>query len=213
MTVKKSMMSYLSTDEFTEILFNFPLERVVQDYLFEGTPYVFRERPEDLNILYNHLLSKLNFSERNITIVGSAKIGFSLSPDSFPRRFTDQSDIDVLIVNEYLFDRVWTIMLEWNYPRRFRLVNADWQWSKKRRDELYWGWFVPDKIRFEGLSFPSVLKPLREISTSWFNAFRSLSQYPELADRNISGRLYRTWNYALFYHVDSFRQLKESIMY
>ncbi len=213
MIVEKSIMSYLSTDEFKRILFDLPLKRIVQDYLFEGTPYVFRERPEDLNILYSHLLSKLNFSERNITIIGSAKIGFSLSPDSFPRRFTDISDIDVLIVDKYLFDRVWTIMLEWNYPRRFKLVNIDWQWSIRRREELYWGWFVPNKIRFEGLSSPNVLKPLREISTSWFSAFKSLSQYSELADRNISGRLYRTWNHALLYHMNSLRQLKKSINY
>lgn len=203
-------MLYPSVDEFIDIVHTLPLETVVQNYVFEGTPHVFREHPEALEILRRHLNSALSLAEQNIAIVGSAKIGFSLSPHNFPRRFSEQSDIDILVVDKALFDGVWLTMLKWNYPRRFRLDGMDWIWAKSRRGELYWGWFVPDKIRFGGLSFPNVLKPLRDISTMWFNAFRSVSQYPELAGRNVSGRLYRTWDHALLYHVEGLRQIRKS---
>ncbi len=204
-------MSYPSAKEFIEILRNRPLDVVVKEYIFHGLPYIFRNRPEAMQTLYQHLRATLRISDQNITVVGSAKIGFSLSPDNFPRKFTDESDIDILIVDETLFDKVWMTMLKWNYPRRHRLYGIDWMWAKNRRDNLYWGWFVPDKIRFEGLSFPHVLKPLRDISTTWFNAFRSLSQYPEFISRNVSGRLYRTWDHALLYHLEGLHQIRESV--
>jgi len=73
---------------------------------------------------------------------------------------------------------------------------------------LYWGWFLPDKIGYEGLSLPDVLVPIRDLSTTWFNAFRSLAQYPELAAREVSGRLYRTWDLAFLYHLDGLEKLR-----
>jgi len=205
-------MPYPSANEFKHILLTTPLDVVVQDYVFQETPFVFRGQPELMLHLRRHLCAALPVAEENITVVGSAKMGFSLSPDAFPRRFTDRSDIDVIIVNEPLFDQVWTTVIQWHYPRRtFRLGEADWRWASGRMKELYWGWFTPDKIRYEGLSFPQALTPLRDLSTAWFNAFQSLSQYPEFASRQISGRLYRTWHHALLYHADGLQQIKSSL--
>lgn len=159
----------------------------------------------------DHLAEHLGIDESSIRVVGSGRIGFSLNPANFPRRFSDVSDIDVVVVDEGLFDRVWHTMLEWNYPRRFRLYGADRHWQRSRQDDLYWGWFRPDKIRYTGLAFPEILKPLRDLSTQWFNAFRSLSAYPDLAAREISGRLYRTEQHAISYHVDGLRKLKAQL--
>jgi len=205
-------VQYPSVEEFTDILLRQPLDEIVQEYVFQGVPYVFRNQPETVTLLFRHLRSALDLTEQNITIVGSAKIGFSLSPHNFPRNFSDESDIDVLIVDERLFDQVWSTVLKWHYPRRVsQLGSIDGGWARERRKDLYWGWFVPDKIRFDGLSFPDVLKPLRDISTAWFNAFRSLSLYPEFARREVSGRLYRTWKHAFLYHEDGIQQIREIV--
>lgn len=154
----------------------------------------------------------LELVERDIIVVGSAKMGFSLSPDTFFRQFSEQSDIDVLVVNTDLFDRVWMEMLKWHYPRKGSdLGKVENKWVRERRRDLYWGWFRPDKIRFEGLSFPNTLRPLRNVSTSWFDAFQSLSRYSEFADREISGRLYRTWDHALLYHIDGLRRIRDVV--
>jgi len=159
--------------------------------------------------LTDHLCGKMNVVANDIAVVGSAKIGFSLSPDNFPRKFSSYSDVDVVVVSGPMFDEVWHTMLRWNYPRRFILSGADWEWSKHRRNDLYWGWFRPDAIRFEGLSFPDVLKPIRNVSTAWFNAFQSLSLISDFSSRKIEGRLYRTWEHALRYHADGLQQIKQ----
>ena len=201
-----------SIDEFKRIVLSTPLSSVVQQYIFQGMPYVFREKPEALNLLTEHLGAAMQLSEQNIVIVGSAKVGFSLNPDNFPRRFSDVSDIDVIVVSETLFNRIWMTLLEWHYPRRLlNLGRAENEWVRLRRKDIYWGWLVPTQIRYEGLSFPSILKPLRDISAQWFNAFQGLSLYPEFAARSVSGRLYRTWDHALRYHMEGLHQIRERI--
>ena len=42
-------------------------------------------------------------------------------------------------------------------------------------------------------------------------AFHGLSQYPEFAQRTISGRLYRTWDHAMRYHAHGLRQIADAL--
>jgi hypothetical protein len=184
----------------------------VDQYVFSEQPFAFLEQPEALPRLRSHLSSKLKSNESDIIIVGSAQVGFSLSPDSFFRPFSDVSDIDVLIVDEKLFDTIWMAMLRWHDPRRSWLDGSDGDWAKRRQKELYWGWFTPNRIRFDGLTLPEMLRPVRDLSTNWFNAFRSLSQYREFSRRDVSGRLYRTWEHARLYHESGLLQIREIIM-
>jgi hypothetical protein len=111
------MSLYPSVGDFKDTLLGRPLAKVVQEYLFEGLPYVFRDCPDSLDVLKQHLVQEIGLSQENIIVVGRAKIGFSLNPDNFPRQFSQDSDIDVLTVDERLFDEVWTTLLKWNYPR------------------------------------------------------------------------------------------------
>lgn len=120
-------MPFPSVEEFKSALATTPLESAVRTYIFEGIPYAFQENPNALKILVEHLGKNLGVEENSFTIIGSAKIGFSLSPDNFPRQFSDESDVDVLVVSQELFDQFWQSMLRWNYPRRYRLVGADWK--------------------------------------------------------------------------------------
>jgi len=199
-------------DKFKSELLNDSLEGVVRRYIFSGTPFIFKDCPEKFRSLKKHLCERLGALEENVKIIGSAQTGFSLNPDSFPRQFHNASDIDVLVVDEGLFDYIWRAILSWHYPRRAqRLPREDWTWKLKRTDEIYWGWFCPDKIRFDGLSRPEALKPLRDVSTKWFNAFRGLARYSEFASRVVSGRLYRTWEHAMLYHVNGLKTIQNRL--
>lgn len=203
-------MSYPTPREFGQILQAAQsVDDVVRQHVFGGVPYAFRSKPSSMQRLTDHLCGNLKLAADNVAVVGSAKIGFSLSPDNFPRKFSLYSDIDVVIISEVMFDEFWHTMLRWNYPRRFSLSGVDWEWSKRRRNELYWGWFRPDAIRFDGLSFPDVPKPIRNFSTTWFNAFQSLSLISDFSSRKVGGRLYRTWEHALRYHADGLDQIKQ----
>ena len=207
------MASYPTVDEFKGILLREPLERVVEDYVFAGVPFVFKGCPGALKVLQDHLHKSLALPPENILVVGSAKIGFSLSPDTFPRGFSRRSDIDVVAIDKTAFDLVWMTILKWHYPRRYPgLEMVDRTWVRERKKDIYWGFLAPDRIRYTGLSLPETLKPLRNLSTKWFNAFRGLSLYPEFSPWNVSGRLYRTREHALLYHVQGLRQIRDKLV-
>ena len=164
-----------------------------------------------MDTLKAHISKSLDVRPNDVVVIGSARTGFSLAPDNFPRRFSKYSDIDVLIVNQNMFDIIWHTLLAWHYPRRFTLPEPDWNWLRGRRDEVYWGRMEPGQVQYTGISFPETLVPMRDLSAKWFNTFQSLSRFPELMSRRITGRLYRTWDHAMAYHVFSLNLIKKLI--
>jgi len=205
-------MLYPTVRQFKRILLSRPLNEILDKHVLAGTPYAFREYPERFEVLRRFLARALKVPQENILVVGSGRIGFSLSPDNFPRQFSDASDIDVLVHDQFLFDEIWTILLKWHYPNRYGgLYGVDRHWAAERKKEVYWGWLQPERIEFPDLSLPRTLQPLRDICTTWFNAFRGLSLEPGFSGRNVSGRLYRTLKHASLYHLDGLRQIKQSL--
>jgi hypothetical protein len=202
---------YLSTNEFEALVRTARLPDIVREHILTGHPYVFRQRPADYALMRGHLSERLRVAERNIQIVGSARTGFSVAPNGFPRRFRATSDVDVVVVSEELFDHIWLTLLSWHYPRRYRLPQPDHGWGRSRQDDLYWGWFTLDRLTDFGLSFRGALSPIRDLAAIWFDAFGSLSTHPSLASLAINGRLYRTWEHALAYHVDGLTKLRDRL--
>ena len=124
-------------NQFKKDLLSMTAEEVVESYLFDKKPFIFRNHPDRLHLMRHHLSAQLKVKENNIVIVGSAQTGFSLAPDSFPRSFHAGSDIDVVVVDETLFDNLWHIILTWHYPRRYsRLPDSDWRWHLDRSRDI-----------------------------------------------------------------------------
>jgi hypothetical protein len=200
-----------SAAQFANLLLSRPLEEVVQAHVFDGEVFAFRGAPTALDVLQGRLAGALAVRAQDVRVVGSAKIGFSLDPNAFPRQFSDSSDVDVAVVSADLFDAAWNTVLDWHYLRRHNLPAPEFAWVKARKDDFYWGYLVPSQLHFAGLLFPAVLRPLRDLSTRWFNAFRELGSEPLLATRTVSGRLYRTWNHALRYHVHGLERIRRDL--
>lgn len=181
-----------------------PITDVVREHVFEGEPVVFASAPDLYGTLRAHLSTTLGVDADGITIVGSGKIGYSLSPDSFGRNFLKTSDVDVVVVHAGMFDRIWDCLLDWQYPwhlRRFHGPNHGW--AIERLEDLVCGRCSPSEIQFSGLRRPRSLTPLRDLSARWFDAFQSVGDHPILTARSFEGRLYRTWQHAMRYHASS----------
>lgn len=184
---------------------------VVQEVIFAGTPYVFEASPDVWVQVRAQLATGLETSEDSIYIVGSAKMGYSLAPRKFGQPFADDSDIDVVVVDANLYDTMWTSILRWHYRRRHRLPPRDRKWDTRRREGLYWGYLEPARFHYRGLSQPAPLRAARRVSNTWFTAFKSLGLIPELAERNLGGRLYRSLTHAILYHDHGLREVRRSL--
>ena len=68
-------MKTLSVDEFKQVIKTQELEKVVEEHIFKGEPYAFRDWPEGLQELRNHLSESLGVTNREeIVVVGSSSI-------------------------------------------------------------------------------------------------------------------------------------------
>ena len=187
-----------------------PLHDVVQEHIFDGESWAFRETPADGHLLISHLQARLSLPPGDIVIVGSAKLGYSISPDTFGRAFSEFSDIDVIVIDHGRFEEIWKVLLDWRYPWHLRKwASIEKIWGIERLEQFICGWCMPSEIKYHGLASPRLLRPLRELSANWFDSFKSLSRFPPLASRNVNSRLYRSWDHAMRYHVWSLEKVRQ----
>lgn len=198
--------------DFRALVLREPLRGVVEAHILGGPTFAYAQRPSTLTLLFGHLADRLSIASESLYLVGSAKLGFSLSPDYFGRPFSRTSDLDVAVIDPELFDSTWYTLLAWHYPRRSGLPALERAWMAERRREIYWGWFVPTALSFRGpLGTDPALRPLRDTAQLWFDAFQSLSIHRPFAVRKVSGRLYRTLDHALAYHEGGLAVIKAQI--
>jgi len=201
----------MTTDEFRELIRRTPDSELLDLCLHsEATPFVFEAKPTTWDEFRDSLVSDLDVSRRDIRIVGSGRFGFSMKPGQHLRSFSDTSDIDVVVVNESLFDSMWLALLEAAYPRP-PLVHRFGGWLAEGRNELYTGWITPVKIRLDHRIFGPKAQPVLEMRTRWFNALKQASQVPPRRHEDVQGRLYRTWKHAELYHLHSLAELRRSL--
>jgi hypothetical protein len=80
---------------------------LVRLWLTEGIPFAFRRCPAVYEEMRGWLGSRLEIHPKQITLLGSARLGFSLAPPpEFGRAFNDSSDLDLSAVSDDLFLKV-----------------------------------------------------------------------------------------------------------
>lgn len=102
-------INYPSIDIIKKLNFSLkPYEKSMFLHLYftEGIPYAFKDNPLLYEKIRNWLAYNLNIDDKQITIIGSARIGYSLSPDKIAKKFCDQSDLDFLIVSSDIFKKL-----------------------------------------------------------------------------------------------------------
>lgn len=116
-------------------------------------------------------------------ITGSAKLGFAMLEKTSDgirlpryRSFGPASDIDVAVVSEPIFERVWNELSQYSYNQ------PTFPWDAGRLgDYLLCGWLRPDH-------FPKDAR-IRSCD-DWWDCFRGLSSDPRFGRRTVSGALF-----------------------
>jgi predicted nucleotidyltransferase len=170
--------------------------RFVQKFLFHGTPHVFNGRESDYFEFRTKIANKFNVGFHEVFIVGSAKLGFSFYKNS---EFDYDSDIDVVIVNEKLFEEFYFKITEYQYKldRLYRTVNMkELKIYSEFLRYLVKGWMRPDKLP---TSFQVNL-----LKTEWFDFFDSLSSgKSEVGNYKVTAGLFKNYTYLEKYYTRS----------
>lgn len=76
-------------------------------WISEGIPYAFRKCPGQYEEARNWLAAGLELDAKCISLVGSARLGYSLAPGRWGDRYrSESSDLDFLAVSASLFERL-----------------------------------------------------------------------------------------------------------
>jgi len=107
---------------------------IVQQWLSEGIPYCFRECPLLYEAIRGWLARAIEVHAKEITLIGSARIGYSLaSRDDYGRPFNNSSDLDFSAISSVLFE---------NCVAAFELWLGDYQngriLPRNPTEESYW---------------------------------------------------------------------------
>jgi len=168
----------------------------IRKIFFHGVPAVFQNDSDKYFEFRQLIANKFNVNFSEVMIVGSAKLGFSWIKGT---RFTYESDVDVVIINENLFEEYMYIICDYQYSldRNRRLIDL----SEKRTynsflEYIAKGWMRPDKLPY---SFQvDVLK------SDWFEFFRSISNNKSnIGNYGVKAGLYKNYYYLEHYYINA----------
>jgi hypothetical protein len=169
-------------------------------HILDRTPHVFRENAESFRRWRNKLGDLIDVDPANITIVGSAGVGFSLNPHKNFRAFNARSDIDVAIISDYHFATAWRSL------RAFRLADAA---NDEERDAVlqhqkryvYWGCIASDRI----------IRILPFVTT-WTTALSEMAATAPTEGRVINFRIYKDYESLRSYQLNGLQSLQAALL-
>lgn len=188
---------------------------IVQQWLSEGIPYCFRECPLLYEAIRGWLARAIEIHAKEITLIGSARIGYSLAPgDDYGRPFNDSSDLDFSAISSVLFE---------NCVAVFELWFGDYQngriLPRNRTEEFFWksnATSVPNNIT-RGFIDPHKIPTRKryqiacDILDSLYRLHKKLktTEYAPRV-RKVTIRVYRDWWAAIKQFKINFSRIAES---
>lgn len=175
--------------------------RIVRKYLIHGIPYVFKDNPNRYYDFREQIASHWHVGFQEVLILGSGKLGYSYHKDS---EFSVESDIDVAIVNQSLFEDFYQEIRNFQYRMESGLEVLTSHEKKEYNRFLSYmikGWMRPDILP---------VKITGELSKDeWFSYFKSISYGNNLAGNyKVSAGLFKSFDYMEYYYTNSIKKLK-----
>lgn len=177
--------------------------KVVRKYVIHGTPSVFEGREEEYYEFRDTISKHFNIGFHEVLILGSAKLGYSYHKDSV---FSEESDIDVALVNEKLFESYYSNVCNYQYSIDKGLITMTQEELKNYGVFLQYlikGWMRPDKL-------PAKLQ-LLSMKEDWFMYFKSISYgKSNVGNYKVNGGLFKSYQYLEKYYTESLMKFRNN---
>ncbi len=109
------------------------LRSFIRLFLSEGIPFAFSKAPILFETVRDWLSKELDIHPKMITIIGSARLGYSLAPKKFGNPFGEHSDLDFTIISKDLFNRLKDDFLTWKVDYEEERVKP-----KNEKERKHW---------------------------------------------------------------------------
>ena len=199
----------MQLEEFKQNCISSKSDSIVQRYLIENSTYFFNEIETGKEYEFKKEIAIiLNVHIRDIVIVGSGKLGFSLKPDDsniglylfkeFDYNYknnlsTKKSDLDIAIISSYLFDK--EIKNLYNHTGFYKT-----KWEDRNSFAKY---VLKGKlaIRFLPIDF-QFTKEIIEVQEKFKMEF----------GREINLEIYKSWYYFETYHQENIKNIQVNLL-
>jgi len=169
---------------------------IVQRYITYGSPFVFEGDDDKYFKLKKTIAENFSLNPEAVIMVGSAKLGFSISPLKRWQPFHGESDIDMVIISSDVFDRFWKELYAFNINLTARTDKEEERYYRFL-NYFFKGWLRPDVFPFSYVG--------RNV---WLDFFKSIS-YGEFGDYNkITGAIFRGWEFYEGYHTGNIKEIR-----
>lgn len=169
---------------------------IIRKNLLHGTPLVFQDDEDKYFSLKQKVAEYFGVSTTKIVMVGSAKLGFSIAPNKLWNDFSEESDIDIVVISEDIFDSYWKEILDFNINNKARSEKEDENY-REFLEYFLKGWIRPDLFPF---NYPK--------KNEWFEFFKSLS-YGKYGNYKIAGAIFRNEYFFENYHTRNIKKLRQ----
>ncbi|MCT3947833.1 hypothetical protein AB2S32_02995 [Elizabethkingia anophelis] len=199
----------ISIDDFKLSCRNEPHDIVVQKYIIEGTSFFFNKISEEKTEFdfKKEIAKTLDVHIRDIVIVGSGKLGFSLKPDiyspsvyeykefdyDFKQDSTkEKSDLDIAVISSSLFDKEMRNLF--NHTNFYNEESVK-IWGNRNNLAKY---FLKGRLatRFFPIDF-KLTQEIREIQ----------SEYQMQYGRKVNIEIYKSWFFFETYHQQNIQNI------
>jgi hypothetical protein len=162
-------------------------------WVTEGIPFAFQKAPAVYEAIREWLGKRIDVSPKEITLVGSARIGYCLAAgQDYGREFNDKSDLDFTAVSEGLFGRMSEAFARWKDDVNAGRIQPTGSGQKK-----YWPENLkrlPENIRrgfVDPYKVPSRYHDVNQ--TMWVLRRKLDATTGSPGERKASLRVYRDW--------------------
>lgn len=199
----------MQLEEFKKNCISSKSDSIVQRYLIEDSTYFFNEIETGKEYDFKkEIAGILNVHIRDIVIVGSGKLGFSLKPDNsdiglylfkeFDHNYknnlsTKKSDLDIAIISSFLFDK--EIKNLYNHTGFYKF-----NWNDRNSFAKY---VLKGKlaIRFLPIDF-QLTKEIMLVQ----------EKYKMEYGREINIEIYKSWHYFETYHQENIKNIQVNLL-
>jgi len=198
----------MNSEEFKRQLINSETNDERSDFcrklVLHGTPFIFYGKEHEYYEFRKKIANHFKVSFHEVYITGSAKLGFSPYKN---KEFDLDSDIDVAIISEKLFEEIMWKVNKFQLDYRGARKTPHQSEVRQYHDFLEYtalGWIRPDKLP---ISFQ-----MKELKDQWFQFFNSLSYgRSEVGNYKVSAGVFKTYQHFESYIISGLTQLRNQI--
>lgn len=178
-----------------------PLDEFVSNWILDARPHLF-ESEADFCKAKISIARELDIDSHAVVFVGSACVGYSLSPDKVFRPFSDNSDIDIAIISGLHFEIAWNYLRGLGANRYHLSSDADKAITDNRKNKVFWGAIATDQF----------LQYILPFGPTWVKKLAGISKNYPFNNREVRVRLYRDSSSLVSYHQYGVKKVRDQLL-